>query len=69
MIKIKSRVYKLKKATDVAKDMPLPEGQELEIVQDVVYVNGHMVPPAMQDLFYNWIVNNPSLFNDVTKNW
>jgi len=66
---IKNRVYKLKKAGNVAKDMPLPAGQELEIVTDVVYVNGNMVPPSMQSLFYSWIINNPTLFDDVTKKW
>lgn len=66
---IKNRVYKLKQKADVAKDMPLTAGQELEIVLDVVYVNGNMVPPAMQSLFYNWIVNNPTLFDDVTRSW
>ena len=66
---IANRVYKLKAAAEVAKDMPLPAGQELEIVTDVVYVNGNMVPPSMQSLFYSWIVNNPTLFEDVTKNW
>jgi hypothetical protein len=66
---IKNRVYKLKEAAEVATNMPLPAGQELEIVIDVVYVNGNMVPPEMQRLFYNWIVNNPKLFTDITKNW
>lgn len=66
---ITNRVYKLKADAEVGKDMPLPAGQELEIVTDVVYVNGNMVPPTMQPLFYNWIVNNPELFDDVTKNW
>ena len=55
MVQIYNRIYRLKKAAEVAKDMPLPAGQELEIVMDVVYVNGHMVPPAMQELFYRWI--------------
>ena len=66
---IKNRVYKLITAKEVAKDMPLPAGQELEIVMNVVYVNGNMVPPNMQGLFYNFITNNPSFFEDVTKNW
>lgn len=66
---IKARVYKLKAAAEVAKDMPLQAGQELEIVMDVVYVNGNMVPPHMQPLFYGWITKNPTLFDDVTKNW
>ena len=66
---IANRVYKLKAATEVAKGMPLPAGQEIEIVTDVVYINGNMVPPSMQQLFYGWIINNPTLFTDVTKNW
>lgn len=69
MIQINNKVYRLKKATEVAKNMPLPAGQEIEIVMDVVYVNGHMVPPNMQDLFYNWVTKNPDLFDNVTKNW
>ena len=66
---IKNRVYRLKKDTEVSKGMPLLKGQELEIVTDVVYVNGNMVPPNMQHMFYSWIVNNPTLFDDITKNW
>ena len=66
---IKQKVYKLKEAAEVGKDMPLPKGQEIEIVMDVVYVNGNMVPPAMQALFYSWLTKNPHLFEDVTRNW
>jgi hypothetical protein len=69
MIQIKNKVYKLKKATSVAKNMPLPAGQEIEIVMDVVYINGNMVPPNMQDMFYNWVTKNPDLFDNVTKIW
>jgi hypothetical protein len=69
MIQIKNKVYKLKKATEVAKNMPLPAGQEIEIVMDVVYINGNMVPPNMQDMFYNWVTKNPDLFDNVTKLW
>jgi hypothetical protein len=66
---IKNEVYRLKEAAMVAKDMPLPAGQELEIVMDVVYVNGNMVPPDLQSLFYFWITKNPTLFDITTKNW
>jgi hypothetical protein len=66
---ITNKVFRLKNATEVAPGMPLQGGQELEIVTDVVYVNGNMVPPDMQSLFYNWIINNQGLFDDVTKNW
>lgn len=66
---ITNKVYRLKQAVEVAKDMPLAAGQEIEIVTDVVYINGFMVPPNLQPLFYNFIINNPSLFEDATKNW
>ncbi len=66
---IQNRVYRLKQNVEIGKDMPLKKGQELEIVTDVVYCNGHMIPPLMQDLFYRFIVNNQNLFQDVTKIW
>jgi len=66
---IQNRVYRLKEAVEVAKNMPLPAGQEVEIVMDVVYINGHPVPPAMQKLFLDYVTNNESKFDDVTKKW
>lgn len=66
---IKNRVYRLKEDAFVGKDMPLKGGQEIEVVNDVVYINGNMVPPTMQHIFLNWVINNPILFDDVTKNW
>jgi hypothetical protein len=66
---IQNKVYKLKKETIISEGIILPESQEIEIVTDVVYVNGYMVPPNLQPTFYNWIVNNPELFDDATKNW
>jgi hypothetical protein len=69
MIQIKNKVYKLKKAAEVAKNMSLPAGQEIEIVMDVVYINGNMVPPNIQDMFYNWVTKNPDLFDNITKIW
>ena len=66
---IKSKVYRLKQATEVAANMPLPAGQEIEVVMNVVYVNGNMVPPAFQELFLTWLQNNPNLFEDDTRSW
>ena len=66
---IQSRVYRLKQDVEIGKDMPLKKGQELVIVTDVVYCNGNMIPPLMQDLFYRFIINNQALFDDVTKKW
>lgn len=66
---IRNKVFRLKQDAEVANGMPLKAGQEIEVVMDVVYINGNMVPPQMQQLFYNWLINNPTLFDNVTKNW
>ena len=66
---IKNKVYKLNKDVEVGKDMPLKKGQELEVVMDVVYINGHMVPPAFQKLFMDFIMKNPALFTGDTREW
>lgn len=66
---IKEMVYRLKADALVGPDMPLSKGQEIEIVMDVVYVNGFPVQTAFQALFYNWIKNNPTLFDNVTKKY
>ena len=66
---IVNKVFRLKADAEVGKGMPLKRGQEIEVVTDVVYVNGNMIPPDLQNLFYNWVVNNPNLFDDVTKQW
>lgn len=66
---IQNIVYRLKEAVEVAKDMPLPAGQEVEIVMDVVYINGYPVPPTMQKLFLDYVTNNVSKFEDITKKW
>jgi hypothetical protein len=66
---IQNRVYKLKVDALVTKDIPLKASQEIEIVMNVVYINGNMVPPAFQELFFNWVKENPNLFEDDTRNW
>lgn len=66
---IKNKVYRLTKDVEVAKDMPLKAGQEIEAVQGVIYINGYPVPPQFQDLFINWLESNPTLFQDDTRNW
>ena len=66
---IQNKVYKLKKDALVTKDIPLKASQEIEIVMDVVYVNGNMVPPSMQPLFYEFVTKNPSFFDDDTRRW
>lgn len=66
---IKNTVFKLLKKTTLQNGVILPEGQEIEVVMDVVYMQGYPIPPNMQALVLNWIKTNPNLFADVTRNW
>lgn len=64
---IQNKVYKLKKDTTLQDGLTFKMGAEFHIVMDVVYMNGAMLPPNMQPLFYNWITKNPTLFIDDTR--
>lgn len=64
-----NKVFKLLKKTTLQNGVTLPEGQELEVVMNVVYMGGYPIPPNMQALVLNWIETNPNLFTDVTRNW
>ena len=66
---IQNKVYRLKLPHNLMAGMNFKSGEEFHIVNDVVYMQGAMLPPEMQDIFYNWITNNPTLFIDDTRNF
>lgn len=66
---IQNKVYRLRNPHTLAKGMDFKGGEEFHIVTDVVYMNGAMLPPEMQDMFYNWITTNSKLFIDDTRNF
>lgn len=66
---IKNKVFKLLKKTTLDNGIKLSEGQEFEVVMDVVYMEGYPVPSNMQLFMLKWIINNPDIFADVTKQW
>jgi hypothetical protein len=66
---ITNKVYKLKQDTEVMKGVNLQAGQEIEVVMDVVYMNGYPLPPNLQPTFMAWLKNNPELFKDDTREW
>lgn len=66
---IQNRVYTLINKFEAPSGLSFPAGQEFEIVQGVVYVNGFMLEPNLQNPTMVWIDRNPHLFKDTTKNW
>lgn len=66
---MKNKVLRVKEAAELQNGITFPKGQEIEIVENVVYVNGYMFPPAMQGIVYGWITRNPTLFEDDTRDW
>jgi len=59
---MKDGAYKLKEAATVAEGMSFKAGQDFEVVNNVVYVDGYPLPPHMQRMYYMWILNNMNLF-------
>jgi hypothetical protein len=66
---ITEKVYKLTKNVEVARDMALQAGQEIEVVMDVVYINGFPLQPELQPLFLRFVIENQNILEDVTKKW
>ena len=66
---INNIVYRLKQPYTLMDGMDFKGGEEFHIVRDVVYMQGAMLPPNMQDMFYNWITKNPKLFVEDTRNF
>lgn len=66
---IQSKVFKLKKESTLKNGVKFPVGQEIEVVMDVVYISGYPLPKNMQSITLSWIVENPHLFDDITRNW
>lgn len=66
---MKNRVLQTQKEYNLGQGMIIPKGQEIEIVQDVVYINGFPVMQPLQGVFINFINKNEKELIDVTRNW
>jgi hypothetical protein len=69
-----NKVFRLIKPIDlsltgVPEVMKFKKGEEFHIVMDVLYMNGFPLPTMFQAPLINWIVSNPKLFVDDTRNF
>lgn len=65
--KINNKVITLKKDSTLKNGITLKAGTELEVVMDVVYMNGFPIQQSAQAAMLNWIIENPTLFKVETK--
>ena len=66
---IEHKVIRLKQKSKLPYGIEFPAGQELEIVRDVVFVQGAILPPETQAGIFKWIKDNPDAYIDFTKNY
>lgn len=66
---MKNRVLQTTKEYDLGQGMKISKGQEIEIVQNVVYINGFPVMPPLQGVFIDFINKHEKELKDVTRNW
>ena len=65
---IHNKIYRVKQESVIPKlNLTLKQGQELEVVMNVVYMGGFMVQTNLQAAMLEWIKANPSLLIEITK--
>ena len=67
---MKDGVYKLRQDSFVESvGSTLQAGREIEIVNNVVYMEGYPVDRRFQPLMLEWMEKNPNLFLNDTRDW
>lgn len=65
---ILNKVFKVKVDCNIASiNLNLKKEQEIEVVTDVVYMNGFPIQTQLQAPILEWINQNENLLIDVTK--
>lgn len=73
-VRISNAVFRLKhggtiQVPGIPDAMTFINGEEFQIVVDVLYMRGFPLSPAMQDPMIDWIINNKKLFVGDTRNF
>jgi len=58
--KISQKILKVLKNVNISEDIVLLKDMNVEIVADVVYVEGYPVPFHLQKFIYDWLIINMS---------
>jgi len=60
--RVGNKVLVLKNESMIAEGLSLPANTEIEVVMDVVYMQGVPVVPGVQQAMLDWVAKNPKLF-------
>ena len=63
---ISSMILELKDDASVG-SLSFPAGTEFHIIQDMVYMHGHPLPPDSQEGALGWITGNMNLFKEIFR--
>ena len=71
MLKNENKVWRLKHARPLrlpgTPEMQLENGEEFRLVNEVLYMRGHILMAQLQQPMIKWIKDNPKLFIDDTR--
>ena len=63
------KTYVLKRDVKITKHVTLKKGQEVEVVNQVVYMGGFPVSFELQKIMLQWIKDNPDSLIDDTRHF
>lgn len=66
---MRNGVYILREDSNVSPSLNFKKKQEFEVVNEVIYIGGHLLPPIMQGDVYKWMNENTKLFINDTRNF
>lgn len=64
--RVGNKVVVLKQDSVIAEGFTLPANTEIEVVMDVVYMQGVPVVRQAQDMMIDWIAKNPKMYTEKT---
>jgi hypothetical protein len=59
--------YRIMSDFAVTRDITLKQGQEIGILNNVVYVDGNLVPLLMRDIFFRFVKENQNMLRDISN--
>jgi len=66
---IRNGVYVVQKDVKVNDDLNFKKNQEIEVVNNVIYIGGHPLDFNLQGIILNWMEHNLFLFKTDNRNF